>query len=255
MPICFNRFLMIFFLFSQISLANGKEVKKDSLYVEEKTNYKLNPKYLIAPAALIGYGAATPYLGALKRLNTSTREEINEHNPVHIKFDNYSQYAPAALVYGLNAVGIKGAHNLKERTIIYATSQLITAAVVVPLKRTIKEERPDGSDYWSFPSGHTATAFSSAQFLFREYKNQNLWLSLAGYPLAAFTGAYRTINDKHWVGDVAAGAGIGILSTELAYALYPKINSLFEKKEAKGATVITPYYAEKSVGLGLIKRF
>jgi membrane-associated phospholipid phosphatase len=57
-------------------------------------------------------------------------------------------------------------------------------------------------------------------------------LSISGYPIAIFTGVYRALNNKHWVGDVVAGAGFGILSTEIAYWLYPKINhgSLKTKK-------------------------
>lgn len=140
--------------------------------------------------------------------------------------DNYTQYAPAALVYGLNLFGVKGKHNFRDRSIIYATSQLISAAIVLPMKYTIKERRPDGSDNLSFPSGHTATAFSSAQFMFREYHDENLWLSLSGYPLAIFIVVYRNLNNKHWVGDVMAGAGIGMLSTELAYWLYPRASHI-----------------------------
>ena len=74
------------------------------------------------------------------------------------------------MVYGLNAIGIKGKHNLRDRTIIYASSQLIAAAFTMPLKYLVKEERPDGSNTLSFPSGHAATAFSSAQFMFRNIK-------------------------------------------------------------------------------------
>lgn len=159
------------------------------------------------------------------------------------------------MVYGLNAAGIKGKHNFRDRTIIYATSQLISAAFVLPLKHIVKEERPDGSNTQSFPSGHTATAFSSAQFMFREYKDTNFWLSISGYSFAVFTGVYRTVNDKHWVNDVVAGAGFGILSTELAYWLYPKINGLLTGKEKKNITMVMPFYQNKSVGIGLVQNF
>lgn len=52
---------------------------------------------------------------------------------------------------------------------------------------------------------------------------------------ALFTGIFRTLNDKHWVGDVVAGAGIGIL-TEAAYWLFPKVSKIFSKNES-GNTV------------------
>ena len=159
------------------------------------------------------------------------------------------------MVYGLNWAGIKGKHNLKDRTIIYATSQLIAASMVIPLKHITKEERPDGSNLQSFPSGHTTTAFSSAQFLYREYRDTNFWLSISGYPIAIFTGVYRTLNNKHWVGDVVAGAGFGILSTEIAYWLYPKINQWFSKNKKVSAFIIAPFYQDQAFGLGFVKRF
>lgn len=225
--------------------------------VDRKT-YPLNYRYLIAPAVFIGYGIVSLHNDGLKQLNFSTRHEIGEHQPRQMSLDNYTQYAPALIVYGLNATGIKGKHSFKERTIIYATSQLISSALVTPLKHLIQEERPDGSNNLSFPSGHTSAAFTSAQFMFREYKDTNLWLGISGYSFAVFTGVYRTINDRHWVSDVVAGAGFGILSTELAYALYPKINSIFsgkKDKENKGSTMIMPYYQNKSFGLGMVKNF
>ena len=76
-----------------------------------------------------------------------------------------------AAVYGLNLAGLKGYHNLKDRTIILVTSYLIMSITVESLKRAIKEERPDRSNNQSFPSGHTATAFMGAEFLWREYKD------------------------------------------------------------------------------------
>lgn len=159
------------------------------------------------------------------------------------------------MVYGLNAAGIKGKHNFKERTLIYATSQLVSGTIVFPLKHILKEERPDDSNNLSFPSGHTATAFSSAHFMSREYKDTNFWLGIFGYSFAVFTGVYRTLNNRHWAGDVAAGAGIGILSTELAYWLYPKIDHLISGKNKSPSTMIMPFYQNKSLGIGLIKSF
>ncbi len=221
----------------------------------ESTATKLNYKNLIAPSVFIGFGIISLENDALKQLNFSTKDEINEHRLNHTPLDNYSQYMPAVLVYGLNATGIEGKHNFKDRTIIYATSQLISAAFVLPLKHITKEERPYGSNNLSFPSGHTSTAFSSAQFMFREYKDTNFWLSISGYSFAVFTGVYRTINNKHWVGDVVAGAGFGMLSTELAYWLLPKITNLLSDKESKSSAVIMPFLQNNGFGIGLVLRF
>ncbi|MDN3693148.1 phosphatase PAP2 family protein [Chryseobacterium tructae] len=233
------------------------EPKQDSLSIIRPG--KLNYKSLIIPAAFITYGVAALTTDKLKQLNFSTRTEINEHQPAQMNLDNYTQYAPAVMVYGLNAIGIKGKHNLRDRTIICASSQLISAAFTIPLKYLVKEERPDKSNTLSFPSGHSATAFSSAQFMFREYKDTNFWLSLSGYPFAIFTGVYRMLNDKHWLGDVVAGAGFGILSTELAYWLFPRIDGMLRgKNKAKNlssSTMVMPFYQNKIVGIGLVKNF
>lgn len=253
-------FFIILSFFTKVTAQNNdtirtEEIKKDSTVVLNTKENTLNYKKLIVPTVFIGYGVASLSIKGLKQLNFSTRDEINEHKPDHIRLDNYTQFAPAALVYGLNAFGVEGKHNFKDRTIIYGTSMLITSAFVVPLKHIAKEERPDQSNNLSFPSGHTAIAFASAQFMFREYKDTNFLLGISGYSLAVFTGVYRMLNDKHWFGDVVGGAGFGILSTELAYWLYPKINNLLGGKNKNSATMVMPYYQNKSVGIGFVKNF
>lgn len=223
-------------------------------YSEDQT-HQFSYKKLIVPATLISYGVASLSIKELKNLNSSTQFEISEHKPDHIRLDNYTQYAPAALVYGLNAFGVEGKHNFRDRSIIYGTSLLITTAITIPLKHAVKEERPDGSNNLSFPSGHTANAFAAAQFMYREYKDTNFILAISGYSLAVFTGVYRMLNNKHWFGDVVGGAGFGILSTELAYWLYPKINNLLGGKNEKSSTMIMPYYQKGNAGIGLVKNF
>ena len=56
--------------------------------------------------------------------------------------------------------------------------------------------------------------------LHKEYGlTRSPWWSVAGYGVATATGVMRVLNNRHWVSDVMSGAGIGILSTELGYAL------------------------------------
>lgn len=260
--IVFTGFQACIISFMSLTNANAQEQKAnnfqelnavDSLVFHKPVDEKFDYRYFIAPTVFIGYGIISLNNSALKELNLSTRYEISEHQPQHIQLDNYTQYAPSLLVYGLNAVGIKGKHDFKSRTILYLTSQLISAAMVLPLKNTIHEERPDYSNKLSFPSGHTATAFSSAEFMFREYKDSNFWLSISGYSFALFTGAYRTLNNRHWVNDVVAGAGIGILSTELAYLTYPTLNKILHRKHTNA--MILPYYNHREFGICLAQNF
>ncbi|OJU52268.1 MAG: PA-phosphatase [Bacteroidales bacterium 45-6] len=253
------RIILIFLLTSEWAAAqvNADSLSIDTVVSAEHKNgdYRFGYKKLIIPGVCLLYGVASLKIDFLKDLNTSTNDEIQEHKPKHVIWDNFSQYAPAAMVYGLNFAGVKGKHNFRDRSIIYLTSQIIMGAIVFPTKYLVKERRPDGGDTKSFPSGHTATAFSSAQFLFREYKDTNLWLGLSGYPLAAFTGVYRVVNNRHWVGDVVAGAGVGIFSTEFAYWLYPKINHLLVGKKSKSQIVLSPSYQQGNLGMTFAANF
>jgi hypothetical protein len=236
----------------------GINKTKDTIITSSNSydkTHQFSYKKLIIPVALISYGVASLSIPSLKNLNSSTQFEISEHKPDHIRLDNYTQFVPGVLVYGLNAFGIKGKHNFKDRSIIYGTSLLITSAITLPLKHITKEERPDGSNNLSFPSGHTAFAFASAQFMYREYKDSNFLLGISGYSFAVFTGVYRMLNDKHWFSDVVSGAGFGILSTEMSYWLYPKMNQLLGGKNGHSQTMVMPFYQNKSIGVGLVKNF
>lgn len=251
-----KQLIIFLILFYTTGLKAQFESKVDTLDVTTNDNaYKFSPKKLIIPSVFISYGILSLTNDGLKEINTSTRHESSEHITPGAMIDNYMQYAPVVAVYGLNLAGVKGNHNFKDRTIIYVTAHLIMSAIVIPTKKWVGEERPDGSSKTSFPSGHTATAFSSAHFMFREYKDTNFWLSISCYPIAAMTGVYRIFNDKHWVGDVVAGAGIGILSTEMAYWLFPVIFKWFTPKSNDQSLIILPTYQSKQFGLGIIKTF
>ena len=93
------------------------------------------------------------------------------------------------------------------------------ASVVNTIKYTAHVRRPDKSNYKSFPSGHTATAFMAAMMMHKEYGDRSPWYSISAFTVATATGISRILNNRHWLSDVLAGAGIGILSTELGYYL------------------------------------
>lgn len=168
-----------------------------------------------------------------------------------IKFDDYMQYSPMVAVYGLNLAGVKGKHSFKGRTIILAMSYATMGMIVNTMKYSFKEKRPDSNTRNSFPSGHTATAFMGAEFLYREYRDVSPWIGYAGYAIAAITGYLRIYNDRHYLNDVVAGACIGVLSTKLAYWLYPKIFKKSECYKEHVAIVTLPYYSAKEVGLNM----
>jgi hypothetical protein len=251
----------IFFIIILLSLVSSAQsvdatIPVDSLVVKNKTQIQFKAKQLIIPAVLIGYGIIGIGNDQLESFNDQIKEEVKENIDEKFTIDDFSQYLPLASVYGLSAIGVKGKNNFRDKTVIIATSYLIMGIAVNSLKRTLKVERPDGSGFNSFPSGHTATAFMGAELVYQEYKDVSIWYGISGYLVATGTGAFRLYNNKHWLTDVVAGAGIGILSAKAAYWLYPSVNRLLgSKKQTNKKTAFIPYYDGKQVGFGLVSTF
>lgn len=249
--------IILLSLLSVITL-KAQDTVKDTVAVKNDTvqNLKFNCKQLIIPGVLIGYGLIGLESDQLKGFNSQIHNEVKEDIDKKITIDDFSQYAPAASVYALNGFGVEGKNNLKDRTIILGTSYVIMTATILGLKSITKVERPDGSSNNSFPSGHTATAFAGAEFLYQEYKDKSIWYGIAGYAIATGTGVFRMINDRHWLTDVATGAGIGIMSTKIAYWISPYVTKkIFGEKEKNVSSVITPFYNGKQIGFGFAMAF
>ena len=97
--------------------------------------------------------------------------------------------------------------------------------------------RPDGTDNRSFPSGHTAIAFSGATVLHKEFGKTSPWISVAGYAVATITAVDRVRRNRHHWEDVATGAAIGFLSAQASYWIVDKITAKCKKKDADGNTI------------------
>jgi membrane-associated phospholipid phosphatase len=82
----------------------------------------------------------------------------------------------------------------------------LTVGTALLLKQLVREQRPDGSDWHSFPSDTAALAFAPAAFLWDRYGWQ---YGVPAYLAAGYVG-YERVNSKqhHWY-DVAASAAIG----------------------------------------------
>jgi membrane-associated phospholipid phosphatase len=102
--------------------------------------------------------------------------------------------------------------------------------VVDTLKNITTERRPAPyADRRSFPSGHTASSFASAQFMHEELKYALPFFSCLGYLSGTTVALLRVMKNRHWLKDVIAGAALGYLSAKLVSKaidkLYLKIES------------------------------
>lgn len=107
----------------------------------------------------------------------------------------------------------------KEGSWQFTKGFLVTEFVTYGLKFSISKERPDMSNFNSFPSGHTATTFQSAAFIHKRYGFKK---SLPAYGLAGFTAFSRINAKKHDGWDVLTGAIIGVGSSFLFTTEYQK---------------------------------
>ena len=252
MKLILKNLILIMLLVSINKIIAQESKVKDTLNPIKSKNIRFNYKQLIIPTTLIAYGFIGIESDGLKDWNLGIREEVIENIDKKITIDDFMQYAPAISVYALNLGGVKGKHNLRDRTIILGTSYLLMGTSVYALKKITNIDRPDGSAF-AFPSGHTATAFAGAEFLWQEYKDVSIWYGISGYLVATGTGAFRIYNNKHWLTDVATGAGIGILTTKIAYWIFPYVdNHIFKSKKNVNSAMIAPFYNGNQMGVGMI---
>jgi len=206
------------------------------------------------PAAAIIYGAISLGDNGIRQLDYSVRDNLVERNALwHVKWDDYLQFSPAVAAFGMKLGGVQSTHKLLDMAILYALSNGVNGVVVEASKFIVGRERPDQSDHFSFPSGHTSTAFVAAEFLHQEYKDQSVWISVGGYSMATLIGVARVYNNKHWVSDVVTGAGVGILSTKAVYWVYPYLQKIVGvgTKNKKTSAILLPDYEQGNWGVSL----
>ena len=203
--------------------------KMDFDFFKVKTNPGVKPYKFIDDLTFVGIplfvaGWAIKGDKAMFRVNQKAENGGKKNTQLLTDFktgiDDYTQFFGPAMVVGLKLGGYEGRSDWPRLLASAGMSYAIMAGFVNGIKYSAKEMRPDGSTANSWPSGHTATAFVGASLLHKEYGlTRSPWWSVAGYGVATATGVMRVLNNRHWISDVMSGAGIGIMSTELGYAL------------------------------------
>lgn len=139
-------------------------------------------------------------------------------------FETYGDIAQFAIP--LFAAGYSWQQDDQDGLKQFGYALLSTEATVQLLKQTVDATRPDGSEH-SFPSGHTALAFSGASYLQMRYGWE---YGLPAYVAAGAVGWSRVTSGHHYWRDVIAGAAIAtgfsyVFTTphEQQLAFYPLI--------------------------------
>jgi hypothetical protein len=175
------------------------------------------PGQLVPELTLLGASAATALL------DQHLQQEATEDAPI----TEGSTANGDGVMYGLTAIAGGAAvgewiNGDDARAFeVLAEGSLLTAGVTGLLKRMVGRERPAGGSGTSFPSSHTSWAFSMATFLQRRISDSyDGWVGSLGYLVyapAAYVGINRVEADRHWPSDVAFGAFLGVLLTNVVY--------------------------------------
>ncbi len=243
-------------------LATTDKWKPDLSFFKQRTNPGVKPYKFMDDMTFVGIplfvaGWAIKSDKAMFRVNQKAEKGGKSNTQLLTDFktgiDDYTQFFGPAMVVGLKLGGYEGRSDWPRLLASAGMSYAIMAGFVNVIKHTAKEMRPDGSTANSWPSGHTATAFVGASLLHKEYGlTRSPWWSVAGYGVATATGVMRVLNNRHWISDVMSGAGIGIMSTELGYAL---CDLMFKGKGLLRNDMVldntNPSFFSISMGLGL----
>lgn len=220
---------------------------------EDTTHTTFSPSHIILPAALISIGALGVSNGWLTKINREVRNGFqNLRHECRWHGDDYIQYLPIATYLGLGFLDTNSNHNFMRRLFAGATAYAFMGIMVNATKFLVAEKRPDSGTLNSFPSGHTATAFMGAELVRMEY---TLPYAIGAYTIAGLTAILRLYNDRHWLNDIVAGAGIGILCARMAYWMLPLYDKWFFSKNKKRRPgeyrIIAPYIDSSIRGAGL----
>ena len=224
----------------------------DSLAVKSN-NFKAGE--LILPMSLIGAGALG-FVEPIREMCVDFQGNVNNWRgncPTTI-VDDYLQYVPLASVYGLSLFGADAKHNYVDRTLEVGVSCAALVGIVGGAKFLIQKERPDGSDFNSFPSGHSAKVFMGAELVRIEYGEEHPWLAVGAYTIATATGALRVYNNHHWISDVIAGAGVGLLSASKGCWLLPYTKRVMHRLTG-WEVFVTPTASSAGTTLNAVVRF
>lgn len=228
--------------------------QSDSLSIPQKKGLFREGSFLkqsIVPASLLVTGIVLSDSDFEDGIQQGLQNALG--NDFSTSLDDRTRNIPIAQMYIADIFGVPARNHWFDQTKNMVISILLTDLLTLQLKRAAGKQRPDDTDFESWPSGHTSHAFATASVLYEEFKHSSPLLAYSGYLFAATTGFLRMANNRHYLSDVLAGAGIGILVTKLVYKYDYLIpwNPFLKKKNM----VLLPRYSEGTVGLYFTKKF
>jgi len=171
------------------------------------------------------------------------------HNPEPVPSDGFFRFVSDASIYVITGTPVtmaiagfaKDDNEIIRNACMMAAGTAVSYGIALGLKYAVKRDRPfitypgdfadktghDYSDSYSFPSGHSTTAFATATALTLEYPK---WYVIVPSYAYAGTVAYSRMHlGVHYPSDVLAGAFIGSGCAYLSHVINKKLNGKSNK--------------------------
>lgn len=244
------RILLLFLLLSCLSGVAGADepVLADTVEVGHERMFR--PQQLVVPAVMITAGAVAVSNDHLRDLKMDVRDAFQRGRGSHRKANVETWVTLSSQLFTV-CLGPKPKHSFVDRMLVKATSYAVLYSTMPIVRRCVREPRPDGHSQHAFPSFKTANAFMAAE----QVRIERGWgWGMGMYTIAAGVGVLQMYNDRAYVNDVVAGAGMGILACHAAYWLLPAERRWLgldkRKRERDASMVLLPTFDYSTRTLG-----
>jgi membrane-associated phospholipid phosphatase len=123
------------------------------------------------------------------------------------------------------------------------------------LKKAPNGEKLQSTNYVSFPSGHTFSAFSIATVYAMQYRDKPI-IPIFCYSLATLVGLSRLTENRHWAMDIIPGALLGYYSGKQVVSNFHRFSKKKQRSEnAKKLLSINFGYANAQIVPRLLYQF